>query len=374
MNQEQLTSLVERIANNTATNEDISVYNAWCNARQDQELELNDLSDIEAQTFREIQRRTGQSTRKWILIRRIAAAAAVTGILAGSLYLYKHVNRPVAPAPIAAVTTDHHISAGKNTATLTLANGKKIVLADSQDGKLTNQAGSEVTKTTDGTLEYHPVATGAAIDIQYNKLSTARGEQYQITLPDGTKVWLNAATTLTFPTSFANLPARKVDVTGEAYFEVAPDAAHPFIVRTTQQEVKVLGTSFNINNYADEPLAKTTLIQGAIKINNEKTLTPGQQAISTKDGTIKITTVATEATIAWKNGYFEFNDENIYEIMRKVSRWYNVEVIYEGDIPTNAMEGTISRFENVSKVLNTIQKTGLLRFRITQKKIYVSKY
>ncbi|MBO9727883.1 MAG: DUF4974 domain-containing protein [Chitinophaga sp.] len=374
MNQEQLTAIIERIANNTATDEDISVYSAWCDAQQEQAQELNDLSDIEAFTFRQIQRRTGLSTRKWMMIRRIAAAAAVTGILAGSLYIYKYANHRVTPAPIAAVTTDHPITAGKNTATLTLANGKTIVLADSHDGKLTNQAGSEITKTTDGSLEYHPVATGAAIDIQYNKLSTARGEQYQITLPDGTKVWLNAATTLTFPTSFANLPSRKVDVTGEAYFEVTPDAAHPFIVRTTQQEVKVLGTSFNINNYADEPLAKTTLIQGAIKINNGKTLTPGQQAISAKDGAMKIANVATEATIAWKNGYFEFNDEDIYEIMRKVSRWYNVEVIYEGDIPMNAMEGTISRFEDVTKVLNTIQKTGLLRFRIAQKKIYVSKY
>ncbi|MGO4288907.1 FecR family protein [Chitinophaga sp. RAB17] len=373
MNNEQLAAIIARVADNTATDEDISVYNAWCNSLQEQDLELNDLSDIEAQTLRNIQKQTGQ-VRRFVIIRRIAAAAVITGILAGSLYLYRYTNRSaVRPTPAATIAINNNISSGKNTATLTLANGKKIVLADSQDGKLTEQAGSEVTKTADGALEYHPVATGTVAP-QYNKLSTARGEQYQITLPDGTKVWLNASTTLTFPTSFANMAARKVEVTGEAYFEVVADPAHPFIVNASKQEIKVLGTHFNINNYLDEPFAKTTLLQGAVKINNEKTLTPGQQAISSKDGSLRIATVSTEAAIAWKNGYFEFNDENIYEIMRKIARWYNVEVIYEGDIPMNEMEGTISRYENVSKVLNTIQKAGLLKFRIEQKKIYVNKY
>jgi ferric-dicitrate binding protein FerR (iron transport regulator) len=374
MNNEQLAAIIARMADNTATDEDISVYNAWCNALQEQELELGDLSAIEAQTFRNIQKRTGH-LRRFTMIRRMAAAAVITGILAGSLYLYRYTHRnTISHTPAPTIATNHNISAGKNTATLTLANGEKIVLADSRDGKLTEQAGSEISKTADGSLEYHPAATGAVTAVQYNKLSTARGEQYQITLPDGTKVWLNASTTLTFPTSFANMAFRKVEVTGEAYFEVVQDAAHPFIVNASKQEVKVLGTHFNVNNYPDEPLAKTTLLEGAVKINNEKTLTPGQQVISSKDGALKIATVSTEATIAWKNGYFEFNDENIYDIMRKVARWYNVEVIYEGDIPMNGMEGSISRFENVSKVLNTIQKAGLIKFRIEQKKIYVNKY
>jgi transmembrane sensor len=373
MNNEQLAAIIARIADNTATDEDLAAYNAWCNAQQEQDLELGDLSAIEAQTLRNIQRQTGH-VRRFTLVRRIAAAALITGILAGSLYLYRYTNRPSSPhisAP--AIATNNDISAGKNTATLTLANGKKIVLADSQDGKLTEEAGSQVTKTAEGRLEYHPGTAAAAVP-QYNILNTARGEQYQITLSDGTKVWLNASTTLTFPASFANMATRKVTVTGEAYFEVAQDAAHPFIVNTGKQEVKVLGTHFNVNSYPDEPSVKTTLLQGAVKINNEKTLTPGQQAISSKDGTLKITTVSAEAVIAWKNGYFEFNDENIYDIMRKIARWYNVEVIYEGDIPMNGMEGAISRFENVSRVLNTIQKAGLLKFRIEQKKIYVSKY
>jgi ferric-dicitrate binding protein FerR (iron transport regulator) len=214
---------------------------------------------------------------------------------------------------------------------------------------------------------------GAAA-LQYNTLSTARGEQYQITLSDGTKVWLNAATTLTFPASFASQAERAVEVNGEAYFEVAADPARPFKVRTRQQQIQVLGTSFNVNTYADEPFATTTLLRGAVSINGTQVLKPGQQAVSTENGTLKITTVNTDGIIAWKNGYFEFNDENIYEVMRKIARWYDVEVIYEGDIPTNEMEGTISRFENVSKVLNTIEKAGLLKFRINEKKIYVSKY
>jgi ferric-dicitrate binding protein FerR (iron transport regulator) len=303
---------------------------------------------------------------------RIAAAAALAGVLAGSFYWYRHSGGQPAPVATRTAPATNDVAAGRNTATLTLANGRKILLSDTRTGKLTDQGGAEVSKTADGSLEYRPVNGAAAL--QYNTLSTARGEQYQITLSDGTKVWLNAATTLTFPASFASQAERAVEVNGEAYFEVAADPARPFKVRTRQQQIQVLGTSFNVNTYADEPFATTTLLRGAVSINGTQVLKPGQQAVSTENGTLKITTVNTDGIIAWKNGYFEFNDENIYEVMRKIARWYDVEVIYEGDIPTNEMEGTISRFENVSKVLNTIEKAGLLKFRINEKKIYVSKY
>ncbi|WP_212003799.1 FecR family protein [Chitinophaga sp. HK235] len=376
MDKERLADIIDRITSNTATDEDLAVYNAWCDAMQEQEPEINDLAGQESRTWKKIRQQTGLAPKPKVVGWRIAAAALLTGVIAGSVLFFRHSgDRQVTPAaPSAVAALSHDVPSGKNTATLILANGKKILLADVQQGKLAAQTGAEITKTADGTLEYRPVSAGTTAAPQYNTLSTARGEQYQITLPDGTRVWLNASTTLTFPTSFAGMNTRQVEVNGEAYFEVPSDPAHPFVVRTNRQNIKVLGTHFNVNNYPDEPFAKTTLLEGAIKINDQKVLQPGQQAISSANGTLNITKVSTEGIVAWKNGYFEFNDENIYEVMRKIARWYDVEVIYEGNIPTNGMEGTISRFENVSKVLHTIQQAGLLKFRIEQQKIYVSQY
>ncbi|WP_343746253.1 FecR domain-containing protein [Chitinophaga sp.] len=372
MDEKHISDIIDRIATNTATDEDLAVYSAWCDAQQAGKPAIGDLSAQEALILEKIHRQAGISiSRGRVFPWRIAAAAALTGILAGGFYWYRHNSQPPQMAVQTAPATAD-VPAGKNTATLTLANGKKILLSDTQTGKLTEQAGVEVNKAADGSLEYRPVNGAAAV--QYNTLSTARGEQYQITLADGTRVWLNAATTLTFPASFAQQAERAVEVNGEAYFEVAADPTRPFKVRTNHQQIQVLGTSFNVNNYADEPCARTTLLSGAVKINEAQVLKPGQQAVTEKNGTLKIATVNTDGIVAWKNGYFEFNNENIYGIMRKISRWYNVEVIYEGDIPTNEMEGTISRFENVSKVLNTIEKAGLLKFRIVTGKIYVSKY
>lgn len=370
MDQHRIADIIERITANTATDEDLAIYSAWCDAQQSGRPDIGDLSAQETAILEKIHRQTGIS-RGRMFPWRIAAAAALTGILAGGFFWFRHNSHT--PAPVAIHTTPAtDVPAGKNTATLTLANGKKILLSDTRTGKLTDQDGAEINKTADGSLEYRPV--NGATAVQYNTLSTARGEQYQITLSDGTRVWLNAATTLTFPASFAHQAERSVEVNGEAYFEVAADPARPFKVHTLHQQIQVLGTSFNINNYPDEPFARTTLLSGAVKINDAQVLKPGQQAISGKSGDVKIATVNTDGIVAWKNGYFEFNDENIYEVMRKIARWYDVEVIYEGDIPTNEMVGTISRFENVSKVLNTIEKAGLLKFRINEKKIYVSKY
>ncbi|MEC5143138.1 FecR domain-containing protein [Chitinophaga sp. 212800010-3] len=373
MNEERLASIIARIADNTATDEDLALYNAWCNQMQQTGRVVNDhhLALTEARTLEQIRKRTGQAGNRGV-IRRLAAAAALTGVLVGGIYAYHHMNG-TRQTPATSQISNNDIASGKNMATLTLANGKKIILADSKAGKLAEEKGAEVAKTANGSLEYRPVASNGNEAPQFNVLNTGRGEQYQITLSDGTRVWLNAATSLRFPATFSKNGSRVVEVTGEAYFEVTQDPSHPFIIHTPKQEIKVLGTSFNVNNYQDEPFAKTTLLTGAVSIN-DKLLKPGQQAISDNKGMLRIAAVSPEAIVAWKNGYFEFNDENIYDIMRKIARWYDVEVVYEGTIPVNGMEGTISRFENVSKVLGTIEKAGLLKFRIDKRKIYVSKY
>jgi len=377
-NIEDLLKVIEHIDQNVATDEEIRIYNAWCNSFQKQGLEIPAFSDIQSRMLQNIDRQIDEKRPTVKLWPRIVAAVAIILII-GAVILFDN-KQNVDPNPPQLVV-ENDIPPGKNTATLTLADGSKIILSEVKNGKLTEQEGVVITKTADGKVIYNTnnldpdtsPLTKKRKDLKYNTLSTARAEQYQIVLPDGTKVWLNAATTLRFPASFAGMSKRNVELTGEAYFEVAKDKTKPFIVHSDQQEVEVLGTHFNINNYTDEPMVKTTLLEGSVKVNQNNILKPGEQAAINKAGDIKISMVPVEEAIAWKKGYFEFNDENVYEIMRKISRWYDVQVIYEGDIPLNGMEGTMSRFQNVSKVLDIMQSTGLLRFRIEGKKIYVNK-
>ncbi|NIG57279.1 DUF4974 domain-containing protein [Chitinophaga sp. Cy-1792] len=375
MNNEKMNGILLRIIENTATDEDLAAYAAWCDHMQHRQLQPENLDELESAILQNIHSAAGitKSTRvfRW---KAMAAAAMVAGLITGGVYIYHHLsqqNQTKNQSLVNNLPTD--LPAGKNKATLILANGKKIALADCANGKISEEAGSDVNKTAAGSLEYHATNGDNNAAPQFNTLQTARGEQYVLGLPDGTRVWVNASSTLTFPTSFKGLKNRSVTITGEAYFEVAPNAAQPFLVHNGTQEIAVLGTSFNVNNYPDEPASKITLLQGAVKIN-DKVLKPGQQAVTGQDGVLKINTVETSSVIAWKNGYFEFNDENIFEIMRKVSRWYDVDVVYNGEIPMNKMEGSISRQDSVSRLLNTIQRAGLLRFSIEQKKIVVSKY
>jgi len=361
--------LLEKYSNGNCSPEEEAIVESWyLNAS----LQAND-DDLDAPDFKKanekLQSRLGIAPKGGVkLWPRIAAAASIVLIVGAGLSYYLQK-----PAMKTEIVYTNDIAPGKHTATLTLSNGKKIVLQDASTGELANQSGVSITKTADGQVVYHVKSAKASGNAAYNTLSTANGEQYQIELPDGTKVWLNAATTLKFPLSFAGLSQRNVQLNGEAYFEVSKDKHKPFIVHSERQDVEVLGTHFNINTYADEPLVKTTLLEGSVKVNSGSILKPGEQSALDKVGAIKIAKVNLEEAIAWKKGYFEFNDENVYEIMRKVARWYNVEVVYEGSIPLDAMEGTMSRFQSVSKVLEIMQSTGLVKFRIEGKKIYVSK-
>ena len=189
-------------------------------------------------------------------------------------------------------------------------------------------------------------------------------------MPDGSVVFLNAASSLRFPTSFSNLKERRVEVSGEAYFEVAKDKAHPFIVSTAQQEVKVLGTLFNINSYAEEAETKTTLVEGSIRIaginsNKSKIMVPGQQGVI-KDGEILLSKADVEQALSWKNGDFVFTGEDLKAVMRQVSRWYNVEVEYQGNINYSGVVSTISRTKKLSEVLKALQANQGIHFKVSQ--------
>jgi ferric-dicitrate binding protein FerR (iron transport regulator) len=271
------------------------------------------------------------------------------------------------------------VAPGGNKAILTLADGKKISLSDAANGDLIEQAGISISKTANGQLVYNIVKSDDVIDdSKVNTISTPNGGEWEIRLPDGSIVWLNAASSLQYPLNIASSKQRKVELTGEAYFEVAKDKTRPFVVKTTKQELEVLGTHFNINSYHDEYVTRTTLLEGSVRVSDSNSadtqvLQPGEQSILSSNG-IKVNKVATDEAIAWKNGYFMFNNEKQESILRKVARWYNVEIEYADPAAKDVMYyGTVSRFEKISKVLTKFEQTGEVRFDIKGNKVIVYK-
>ena len=268
-----------------------------------------------------------------------------------------------------------HILPGTNKATLTLSNGQKISLDDVANGEIAQQAGIRITKSGNGQLVYTAVNGDNAIPVAQNTISTPKGGQYQLILPDGTKVYLNAASTLSYPTAFQD-KERLVELNGEAYFEVAKNKLLPFRVKSGQQTVEVLGTHFNVNAYADEGAIRTTLLEGAVKISAgmiTQVIKPGQQAILNRNTADKIviTEVNTDKVIAWKNGVFSFENEDLKSVMRQISRWYNVEVIYTGVSSDEKYYGEISKNSKLGEVFEILELNNV-HFDVEGKTIKVS--
>jgi len=299
-----------------------------------------------------------------------AAAAAVLVLFIGS-YFWKgtqvvtNEHTEELPAP-------YVIKPGGNKAVLTLADGSHIELDSSREGTLTTQGSALVVNNSSSILTYgaNKNSTGEQV---YNTLSTPRGGQYCLVLSDGTKVWLNANSSIRFPATF-NGDTRSVSIKGEAYFEVAKNKAKPFLVTAKEATITVLGTHFNIMAYEDENMMTTTLLEGAVKVSKGdrfKILKPGVQAQILEDATMKTAIVDLEEEMAWKNGWFNFNSWDIQRIMRQISRWYDIDVVYEGKVPTGHYSGIVSRENNISQVLQ-IMKAGGVDFKIEDRKIIVS--
>ncbi|TKC65426.1 DUF4974 domain-containing protein [Pedobacter hiemivivus] len=304
---------------------------------------------------------------------RIAVAASILLLASFGYYFYNVKHSGDNQNQIA---FQNDIAPGKNGATLTLANGKKILINDAHAGNIAIQSGVKISKTADGQIIYE-ITDNDLREISYNTLTTTRGEQTQLRLPDGTLVFLNAESSLKYPTSFGKSNKRQVSLTGEGYFEVAKDKSHPFIVKTKDQSVEVLGTHFNIDSYTQGLGFKTTLLEGAVKIipriGKPKILKPNQQAITSSIG-IEIKEIDAEYEVAWKDGFFMFNNESLENIMDKLSRWYNVKVVYEDQsLKTRSFIGTINKFENISKVLNMLEKTNVATFSINKEVLTISR-
>jgi len=389
MDEQQLTELIERYLDGTCTSVEKALVEQW----------YEGFDQYGAKFYKGDKEKTGRSAAASLEVlkqkiaiaqeakgklvqmpvkskggvwRYVAAASVIIAIsTAGYFFLNskQQTNIPVA----AAKEMKHDALPGGNKATLTLADGSVIVLDSSANGDLAQQGNTKVIKLDSGMLAYNAGSVNIS-EVLYNTISTPRGGQYQVVLPDGTKVWLNAASSLRFPTAFTG-NERDVTLTGEGYFEVVHNPAKPFHVITGSTEVEVLGTHFNIMAYPDEAVIKTTLLEGSVKVTSPtKTamLKPGQQANINKSGAIRLIPNAdTEEAVGWKDGLFKLHETDIPEIMRQVARWYDVEIVYEGAVPGGSISGDISRNMNLSKVLKVLELSGV-HCRIEDKKMYVA--
>ncbi|HWW41613.1 FecR family protein [Pedobacter sp.] len=376
MNKEEVFELVRRYNEGKCTEQEQSLLETWyvnqssAPAGEITEFKLEqDLHDIFCAL--------PKSGRKMKLWYKIAATAAVLLMIgAGYFYMWRQATENKDQ-----IYVRNDIKPGGNRAVITLGNGKTIDLNKTGTGILSQEAGLLITKAADGQvickLDPH-----AAKESSLMTITTPRGGAYMLELPDGTKVWLNAASSLQYLPVRAKAAERRVTLQGEAYFEVAKDKTKPFFVETAHQVIKVLGTHFNVSAYEDDPSTRTTLFEGSVWVHesrhgvkfagNQAVLVPGQQSLWTSNG-LKVQLADLKEALAWKNGYFIFNEETLGSIMQKVSRWYNIDVVFKDDLEKTSFIGVISRSKNLASVLQLLQETGNVHFKMEGRSVIVMK-
>jgi transmembrane sensor len=368
MTNEEAKALLEKYNRGMASPSEAALLQYWFiheASRKESDMSEQELAQITMDMRKEVVKQTKPNgSRLWP---RIAAAAAAVAIVFG---VWFYTSRPVVNRN-SEIANQNDIAPGTNKATLILADGKIINLSDEKSGVVIDASSL---KYNDGSA----VERGDSDLRQDVKVNTPRGGTYQVTLPDGTKIWLNAASSLKFPSTFVHLKNREVELTGEAYFEVAHNAEKSFRVKSKGQVIEVLGTKFNINAYIDEPATRTTLLEGAVKVstsgmaakNIEVRLKPGQQT-TLQNNKLIASDANMEEAFAWKNGLFSLNNESLESIMRKLSRWYNIDVEYKGNIPERQFGGEISRNTNLSEVLETL-KAAKVNCTVEGRKIIIT--
>lgn len=389
---ENILQLIEKYQAGTASAEEKRLLNEWYYSFNDDTVEIDvteKLTESELETrikqsiFSTIHKDKKEEKPAFRRYRRFAAAAAILFAIAAGSYLFI-VNRSSDRDKLITENrkpAKQDVAPGGDKAVLTLVDGSQIILDSTSNGLITNQGNVQVKKLSNGQVVY--LINGSEITENdaafYNTISTPRGGQYQVTLADGTKVWLNAASSIRFPVLFTGRE-RNVEITGEAYLEVAKNREMPFKVKAGKSEVEVLGTHFNVNAYDDEPAIKTTLLEGLVKVTSKTAasaqtpvfLQPGQQSGINKEGRISVVKNAdVEEALAWKNGRFQFNSADLRTMLRQISRWYDVDVIYKGNVDLH-FTGQLTRNDNVSKVFEKLAMTGEVHFKVEGKKIIVT--
>lgn len=388
MDIKQVIELLERFRSGTCTDQEQAILESWYlhYAKNSKDVFSSDrleqiLKEIEVdlppnQLYYE------QSIfliHPFFTIKRIIAAAIILIVFSTGLYLYRSIEQQNE------VLVEHKVDIlpGGNKAILILADGSKIDLKGAENGLLATEGTIEIRKTSDGTLAYQSSLSLTKI-FQHNDLMNTiiipKGGTYKITLPDGSDVWLNSESSLSYPVAFIG-GERKVELSGEAYFEITRDERKPFRVHSNNQIVEVLGTHFNINTYEESGFIETTLVEGSVRVTQNysngkpyktRLLKPGQQSLTNLfKPEIKIENVDIEKEIAWKNGFFKFKNTNIQNIMREIERWYDVKVQYEGKIPSEEFTGIISRDVEITKMLKILEQGGGVQFSVSGKRILV---
>lgn len=384
MEKEEFLKIIERITDGSATDHDIELYLKWYGFFE-VDHEMWDKLNVEPSVFKQelfshIQKAISEdkqpvpNRRPVKLWARLTIAASLIFCI-GLAVLYYVKTRESAIAHTTLYTHKQHIVPGSNQAVLTLADGRRIILDGQTHGEVAEQDGVSINKTATGQLIYRS-ADDEQAGIQdkpiFNTISIPRGGQYQLILPDGSKVFLNAASSLRYPARFSKSD-RRVELQGEAYFEIAKNPNKPFIVEVEpKQEIEVLGTHFNVTAYPDESVVKTTLFEGSVKLSSAKkelVLKPGEMGVSNGNGEILLKKADLEAEAAWKDGLFVFNDRNLEEVMLTVARWYDIEVVYSGNIGNKKLWGTVSRYKTIKELLDKIAFTSGLHYKIEGKRV-----
>lgn len=299
------------------------------------------------------------------LWKKMLGVAVVLMVLSAAVYFMRNQQND---APVRYTTFKGEIKPGGNKATLILADGRKVSLTDAADGKVAEEGNVRIRKSAEGRIVYEVISQENELP-QYHTIATPAGGQFEVLLPDGTHVWLNAASSLKYPVSFAALKERRVELSGEAYFEVSKisraGARLPFVVQSEGQQVEVLGTHFNINTYKEEKAAVTTLLEGSVRVSRPgafaAVLAPGEQAIV--DERIRLSKADTSTAVAWKNGTFKFDDADIHTVMNQFSRWYDLDVEYLGKAPGNKFNGEVYRNMDASKAFSLL-RLARIKFRL----------
>lgn len=383
MTQEELSSLIKRYLSGHATPEERRLLDAWYYehagdewvAELEAEGERDDEVHLERRMLDRLNRSLDMPDRRLrpaaSMVLRIAALLVLAVGIGAAIYYTRHSG--TGPS-LSAAAKGNDVTPGTQKAVLTLADGARVALDSNRSVAVATQGNASVRQVQGGILAYEATGRADGTEPVYNTLSVPRGGQYQLVLPDGSRVWLNAASSIRYPVSFASGTGRSVEITGEAYFEIAPDPGRPFTVHMGQRaSVQVLGTHFDVNAYEDEDAISTTLLEGRVNVSvgdQTVSLKPGQEAIAGKALRVNDTTDL-EAAVAWKEGFFFFNSEDIPSIMRQIARWYDVTVVYEGNVQGKTFTGQISRYANVSEVLNKLELTNDIHFDIEGKKITV---
>ncbi|MFQ6600123.1 FecR family protein [Flavobacterium sp. C3NV] len=377
MNENEILALLKKYQEGTLSNEDKDKVDAWyLHKASNSNLQLNEYELEDSYEYLKAKLPLKQETKVIRIWPRVAVAASIAVLLGTGIFYF---TKPKEQIPQVA-EKPQEIAPGGNRGILTLSNGKQIVLADISAKDTIAKEGEEDEVTikmgANGVITYiiNPKADASKADANlFNTLSTPTGGQYNIVLADGTKVYLNAVSSIKYPTQF-NGDQRIVELDGEAYFEVAKNKNKPFIVKSGDQDIEVLGTHFNVHAYDNESVVKTTLLEGSVAVsykNQKAILKPGQQSnVSDKFNKITIKQVDTEAAIAWKNGRFKFDNADLKTVMRQLERWYGIKVEYRGDVSDVRFNGGTFMNKNLSEVLKVLELSNI-KFKVEGKTIIV---